>query len=62
MQSAEAVAIKFSYLLKSIDRISFVCAWMLLTSLPERRSHTLHVWSPEQLANIDSWVGCQIAP
>ena len=59
--SVAAVARKFSYLLKSIDRISFVWACMRFTSLPVLKSHTRAVWSPLQLPNIDSWVGCHIA-
>jgi len=59
--SVLAVATKFSYLLKSIERISFVWPWIRFTSFPVLKSHTLHVWSPEHDPKMDSWVGCHLA-
>lgn len=41
--SVEAVAKKFSYLLKSMESTSLLCAWIFLTSLPDLRSQILAV-------------------
>lgn len=59
--SVEADAMKFSYLLKSQERISFWWAWIFLTSFPVRMSHILKVWSPLQDPKMLSWVGCHTA-
>ena len=56
--SVEPVAIRFSYLLKSQDRISLSWAFTDFTALNVRKSQILKVSSPEHEAIIDSCVGC----